>query len=469
MFENLTERLTHVFKNITGQAQFTEKNMQQPLQDIRMSLLEADVSLTVVKQFSDNIQQKLLGQKIDLHLKPGQALVKIVRDELVHALGEQRVELNLKAQAPAVILVAGLQGAGKTTSVAKLAKYIKITEKKKIILTSVDIYRPAAIEQLQQLAQQIDVAIYVAHPGELPVAIASKALEEARKTHSDVLIVDTAGRMHIDKDMMDEIKNLHAILNPVETMFVVDSMTGQDAANTAKAFNEALPLTGVILTKTDGDARGGAALSVKTITGKPIKFIGNGEKLDAFEPFYPERIASSILGMGDILGLIENVERKVDQQIRAKLSKKLQKGKKFDLDDFKQQLLQFSNFGGISEMMNKLPMLSGHAVQSNATQPSEQLLGKMVAVINSMTKKERMFPKIIAGSRKRRIACGSGTTIPDVNRVLKQYENMQVMVKKFKKPGAEKKMARSMESLQTLQGASINELKKFFPIKVKKT
>ncbi|KTD18657.1 signal recognition particle protein [Legionella jordanis] len=451
MFENLTERLTQAFKTISGQARLTEDNINAPLREIRLSLLEADVALPVVKEFIDGVKQKALGQEVLANLKPDQAFVKIVHDELVHVLGDSRAELNFKTQPPAVFLMAGLQGSGKTTSTAKLARYLKETESKKVMLVSLDVYRPAAIEQLKLLAEQIGAAFYPSQAQERPLEIAQKALESAKKQFMDVVIFDTAGRLHIDSEMMDEIKVLHHALNPIETLFVVDSMTGQDAANTAKAFHEALPLTGVILTKTDGDARGGAALSVKHITGQPIKFLGSGEKVEALEPFYPDRIASRILGMGDILTLIEEVERKADKQASEKLAKKLKKGKGFDLEDFKQQLLQMNNMGGIAGMMSKLPGMS-QLPQKALSQVNDKAMAQTIAIINSMTPKERRIPKIIVGSRKKRIALGSGTQIQDVNRLLKQFEQMQKMMKKFTKPGGIKQMMRGMGGMTGLKG-----------------
>ncbi|OGV46040.1 MAG: signal recognition particle protein [Legionellales bacterium RIFCSPHIGHO2_12_FULL_42_9] len=451
MFENLTEHLARTFKNFSGQGRFTEENMQQALRDVRLSLLEADVALPVVKHFIEQIKQKALGQEISLNLKANQALVKIIHDELVLTLGAEYVELNFKTQPPAVILMCGLQGSGKTTSSAKLARYITEIKNKKVMLASVDIYRPAAIEQLKQLAAQINTPFYTDNLNDKPVDIAKRALDSAKKQYMDVLILDTAGRLHIDETMMLEIKALHQATNPIETLFVVDSMTGQDAANTAKAFHETLPLTGVVLTKTDGDARGGAALSVKYLTGQPIKFIGSGEKIDALEPFHPERIASRILGMGDILTLIEDVERKADKEAGEKLAKKLKKGKSFDLDDFKQQLLQMNTMGGISGMMSKLPGMS-KLPQQAMNQANEKAVGKTIAIINSMTRLERRLPKVIVGSRKRRIAQGSGCQIQDVNRLLKQYEQMQKMMKKLAKPGAMKQMMRGLGGLPGMKG-----------------
>ncbi|KTC77824.1 signal recognition particle protein [Legionella brunensis] len=451
MFENLTERLTRAFKTLSGQARLTEDNVHEALREVRLSLLEADVAFPVVKEFIDQVKQKALGQEVSNNLKPEQTLVKIVHDELIHVLGDTRAELNFKTQPPAVFLMAGLQGSGKTTSAAKLARYLKETENKKVMLVSLDVYRPAAIEQLQLLANQLDVTFYPAQTHEQPLAIAQKALDSAKKQFIDVVIFDTAGRLHVDMEMMTEIKAIHKAVNPIETLFVVDSMTGQDAVNTAKAFHEALALTGIILTKTDGDARGGAALSVKFITGQPIKFLGSGEKIDPLEPFHPDRIASRILGMGDILTLIEEVERKADKQASEKLAKKLKKGKGFDLEDFKQQLLQMNKMGGVAGMMSKLPGMS-QLPQQAMSQINDKAMSHTIAIINSMTPKERRIPKIIVGSRKKRIALGSGTQIQDVNRLLKQFEQMQKMMKKFTKPGGIKQMMRGMGGMTGLKG-----------------
>lgn len=459
MFETLTERLTRTFKNLRGLGRLTEENVQHALREVRLSLLEADVALPVIKEFIEQVKQNALGQEVLTHLNPDQAFVKIVHDELIHIMGDERVELNFKTQPPAIFLMAGLQGSGKTTSTAKLARYLKETENKKVMVVSVDVYRPAAIQQLKVLAEQIDVAFFPAQVNEQPLSIARNALDAAKKQYMDVLLIDTAGRLHIDADMMAEIKQLHQAVNPIETLFVVDSMTGQDAANTAKAFHEALPLTGVILTKTDGDARGGAALSVKQITGQPIKFIGSGEKVDALEPFHPERVASRILGMGDILTLIEEVERKADKQASEKLAKKLKKGKSFDLEDFKQQLLQMNNMGGIAGMMSKLPGVSQMMPQQAMKQVSEKAMAQTIAIINSMTPKERRIPKIIVGSRKKRIAMGSGTQIQDVNKLLKQFEQMQKMMKKFTKPGGMQKMMRGIGGLPGLKGILPDDFK----------
>ncbi len=450
MFENLTERLTIAFKNFSGQGRFSEENMQDALQSIRTSLLEADVAFPVVKHFIEQIKLKTYGQKVEINLKADQALVKIVYDELVALLGDKRAELNFQTQTPAVILLAGLQGAGKTTTAAKLAYHLKNIDKKKVMLVSTDVYRPAAILQLQQLAQQIEVLSYPVNKNDKPVEIVKQAIDSAKKQYIDVLILDTAGRLHVDVDMMTEIRELHQLSNPCETLFVVDSMTGQDAANTAKIFHDTLPLTGVILTKTDGDARGGAALSVKYITQQPIKFFGNGEKIDALEAFHPERVASLILGMGDILSLIEEVERKADHKTKEQLSKKLKQGKSFTLDDFKKQLLQVNNLGGIAGMASKLPGMGQLSPQA-LDQVNDKTVARTIAIINSMTKQERYVPKIINGSRKRRIAQGSGLSIPDVNRLLKQFEQMQKMMKKLTKPGAMKNMARGLGGISGLQ------------------
>ena len=446
MFDELTEKLTKAFKNITGQGRFTEENMQGALHEVRLSLLEADVALPVVKLFIEKIKEKALGQDIDNTLKSNQALIKIIKEELIHIMGDKRVEFNYSTQPPAVCMMAGLQGSGKTTNCAKLALYLKETEKKKVMLVSVDVYRPAAITQLQILAESIGVDCFPTDAKEKPVKTIAQALDQAKKQFMDVVIIDTAGRLHIDDVMMDELKNIHQIAKPIETFFVVDAMTGQDAANTAKAFHEALPLTGVILTKMDGDARGGAALSVKHITGQPIKFMSFGEKVDSFEPFHPERVASRILGMGDILSLIEEVERKTDKKTSEKLAKKIKKGNGFDLDDFKQQLLQMNSMGGITGMLTKLPGIS-NVPQHAKNEVSDKSLAQTVAIINSMTPKERRLPKIIIGSRKRRIAMGSGTQIQDVNRLLKRFEQMQKMMQKISKPGGLKNMMRGVQGL----------------------
>ena len=451
MFENLTDRLTQTFKSISGKTRLTEDNIQQALREVRLSLLEADVALPVVKDFIEQIKQKALGQDVVKSLNPDQVLIKIVHDELVHIMGDERTELNLKTQPPAVFLMAGLQGSGKTTSAAKLALHLKDIEKKKVMLVSVDIYRPAAIQQLRLLAAEVDVAFFPSEANEKPLTIVKQALDHAKKQFMDILIIDTAGRLHVDADMMAEIKALHHATKPTETLFVVDSMTGQDAANTAKAFQEALPLTGIILTKTDGDARGGAALSVRQITGQPIKFLGTGEKIEALEPFHPERVASRILGMGDILSLIEEVERKTDKAVSDKLAKKMKKGNGFDLDDFRQQLLQMNSMGGITGMMSKLPGM-GQLSQQAASQVNDKTVSQTVAIINSMTPKERRIPKLIIGSRKKRIALGSGTQIQDVNRLLKQFSQMEKMMQRMTKPGGMQKMMRGIGGMPGMKG-----------------
>jgi signal recognition particle subunit SRP54 len=446
MFENLTQRLAEAVKTLRGQSQFTEENTHALLRDVRVSLLEADVALPVIKTFLETVKSKILGEKVHAALKPDQALLKIIKDELVNLMGQEAPELNLKAAPPIVILLAGLQGSGKTTTAAKLAKYLQEQEKKKVMLVSADVYRPAAIQQLERLSNEIQAHFVPSDSHERPLDIVRGALEKAKKQFMDVLIVDTAGRLHVDTEMMNEIQAIHQTIQPQETLFVVDSMTGQDAANTAKAFHDALPLTGVILTKTDGDARGGAALSVRQITGQPIKFMGSGEKVEALERFYPERIASRILGMGDILSLIEEVERKTDKVAHEKLKKKLKKGQQFDLNDFKEQLLQMNNMGGLSSMIGKLPGLSQMS-QHIPTGETEKKLAQTVAIINSMTMKERRIPKIIVGSRKRRIAQGSGTQIQDVNRLLKQFEQMQKMMKKMTKGGGIQQLMRGLGGL----------------------
>ncbi len=434
MFDNLSSRFNKVVKNLRGQGRLTESNIEDTLREVRMALLEADVALPVVREFIDRVRQRAIGQEVVGSLTPGQALIKVVNDELIDLMGTSNKELNLKTVPPAVVLMAGLQGSGKTTSVGKLARHLKEKENKKVAVVSCDVYRPAAIEQLEILAMAIGVDFIPSQTGVDPVDIANKALEQARKQFSDVLIVDTAGRLHVDDQMMDEIKRLHEILNPIETLFVIDSMTGQDAVNTAKAFNEALPLTGVILTKVDGDSRGGAALSVRQVTGKPIKFLGVGEKTDALEPFHPDRIASRILGMGDVLSLIEEVEQKVDKEKARKLATKLKKGKGFDLNDFKEQMEQMQNMGGMASLVKKLPGV-GELPQKAIDQVNDNEVKKTIAIINSMTPHERQFPAVIKASRKKRIAAGSGTQIQDVNKLLKQFNQMQKMMKRMSKKG----------------------------------
>jgi signal recognition particle subunit SRP54 len=445
MFENLTERLSKTLRNISGRGRLTEDNIKDALREVRMALLEADVALPVVRDFIHQVKQKAVGQDVNKSLTPGQEFVKIVQNELTLAMGEVNSELNLATQPPAVLLMAGLQGAGKTTSVAKLATFLKNKEKKKVLMVSADVYRPAAIKQLETLGQAIQVDVFPSQSQQKPLDIAQNALKHAKLHFYDVLIIDTAGRLHVDSDMMTEIKQLHQAINPIETLFVVDAMTGQDAANTAKAFNEALPLTGVILTKVDGDARGGAALSIRHITGKPIKFLGMGEKTDALEPFYPDRIASRILGMGDVISLIEELQSKVDHEKAEKIAAKLKKGDKFDLNDFLDQLKQMRDMGGMTAMLAKLPGI-GQLPEQVKSQMDDKITVKMEAMINSMTLKERSNPEIIKGSRKRRIAAGSGTQVQDVNRLLKQFDDMQRMMKKMK-GGGMMKMMRNMKGL----------------------
>lgn len=431
MFESLTERLSGALKSITGKAKLSEANIQESLREVRRALLEADVALPVVKDFIEGVKQRAIGQEVSASLNPGQAFLKIVQAELQALMGDANEELNLKAVPPAVIIMAGLQGAGKTTCVAKLALWLKNNQKKSIMVVSADVYRPAAIKQLEMLATEVGVEFFPSNVEQKTEDIVKNALAEAKKKFIDVLFVDTAGRLAIDEEMMSEIKVLHTAINPTETLFVVDAMTGQDAANTAKAFNEALSLTGVILTKSDGDARGGAALSVRHITGKPIKFLGTGERVDDLEAFHPDRVASRILGMGDVLSLIEDVEKKVDKQKAQRLAQKIKRGKRFDLEDFKAQLQQMQNMGGISNMLDKMPGMGGIS-QAAASKMDDKMFGSMEAIINSMTMQERRNPDILNGSRKRRITQGSGTNIQDLNRLIKQHKQMQKVMKKMK-------------------------------------
>jgi len=440
MFENLSDRLLRTLKDLRGQGRLTETNIKDALREVRMALLEADVALPVVRAFINDVRDRAVGQEVMQSLTPGQVLVKIVKEELVKLMGEANEELNLRVQPPAVVLLAGLQGSGKTTTVAKLARWLKESKKKKVLVTSCDVYRPAAIAQLETLAGQVGAEFHPSESNQQPVDIARLAQEQARQQMMDVLIVDTAGRLHVDADMMAEIKAVHSQLNPVETLFVVDSMTGQDAANTAKAFDEALPLTGVVLTKTDGDARGGAALSIRHITGKPIKFLGVGEKVAALEPFHPERVASRILGMGDVLSLVEEMERKVDREKTEKLAAKMKKGKSFDLEDFRVQMEQMLSMGGLASLLDKMPGVA-ELPKAVKQQADDKQVKRLVAIINAMTSQERRFPNIIKGSRKRRIATGSGTQIQEVNKLLKQFEQAQKMMKK----GGLAKMMRGLQ------------------------
>lgn len=449
MFDTLTDRLTQSLKNVTGSGQLTEDNIKDTLREVRMALLEADVALPVAREFIAQVKEQALGQEVLTQLSPGQAFVKIVYDELTKMMGEANESLDLHAKPPVVILLAGLQGAGKTTTAAKLAAFLKERQKKKVAMVSADVYRPAAIKQLQTVAGEVGAQFIESSAEEDPVAIAQRAIGVAKINFADVLIVDTAGRLHIDADMMDEIKAIHAAIEPTETLFVVDSMTGQDAANTAKAFNDALPLTGIILTKTDGDARGGAALSVRAITGKPIKFLGMGEKLDALEPFHPERVAQRILGMGDVLSLVEEVERKIDKENAQKMAKKLQKGGTFTLEDMLMQFDQMNRMGGMMGFLDKLPGMNSTGMKEAIEQANpEKHIGRMKAIIYSMTLKERRNPSIINPSRKKRIAKGCGMDVSEVNKLLKQHEQMAKMMKKLSNPSGVSKMLRSLSNLQ---------------------
>lgn len=440
MFENLSDRLTRVVKNIKGEARITESNTQEMLREVRLALLEADVALPVVKEFITRVKDRALGEEVLNSLTPGQALVGIVQEQLVQLIGDKTVELNLAAQPPVVILMAGLQGAGKTTTTGKLAKYLKDSLKKKVLTVSADVYRPAAIEQLRTVTEQAGAEFFPSSAEQKPLDIARAALDHAKRQFFDVLILDTAGRLGIDQAMMDEIAALHAAVKPTETLFVIDAMLGQDAANTAKAFNDALPLTGVVLTKMDGDSRGGAALSVRHITGKPIKFMGVGEKLTGFEKFHPDRVASRILGMGDIVSLVEEAQKGVDQAEAMKLAKKLKSGKSFDLNDFLSQLAQMKNMGGLQGLMDKLPtQLTKGAGQVDANLAEKQMR-RTEAIILSMTLEERSKPDILKASRKRRIAAGAGVQVQEVNRLLNQFDQMRGMMKQMQKGGLAKLM-----------------------------
>lgn len=447
MFETLSERLSASLKQLSGKARLNENNISDALRDVRVALLEADVALVVVKQFIEQVRAKALGQAVTAALNPSEAFIKIVHEELVAVMGAEHSALNLAAAPPAVILMAGLQGAGKTTTVAKLARLLKEQQKKRVAVVSADVYRPAAIEQLQTLANEVGATFIESSVDQTPVDIALDAVRSAKQSLADVLIVDTAGRLAVDEAMMTEIKLVHESVKPIETLFVVDAMTGQDAANTAKAFNDALPLTGIVLAKTDGDARGGAALSVRTITGKPIKFMGSGEKTDALEAFHADRIASRILGMGDVLTLIEEAERKVDKTKAQRFARKMQQGQKFDLEDFRDQLQQMANMGGLSNMLDKLPGI-GQLPASAQAQLDDGQFKRMAVIIDSMTVRERRFPDLLNGSRKQRIASGSGTQLADINRLLKQHKQMQKMMKKVGKKGGMQKMMRGMQGMK---------------------
>lgn len=445
MFENLTDRLSATLKNLRGQGRLSESNISDSLREVRLALLEADVALPVVKEFIEAVRAKALGREVIGSLSPGQALIKVVNDELVAIMGESQATIDLNHQPPVIVLMAGLQGAGKTTTVAKLARRLRESEKKSVMVASADIYRPAAIDQLQTLATEVGVDFHPSNKDQKPVSIARDAVTAARKASTDVLILDTAGRLAIDQQMMDEIRAIHDAVEPAETLFVVDSMTGQDAANTAKAFGDALPLTGVVLTKIDGDARGGAALSVRHITGKPIKFIGSGEKTDALEAFHPDRIASRILGMGDILSLVEQAQEKVDHEKAEKLARKVKRGKGFDLEDLRDQFTQMDKMGGLGNLVDKLPGMGVGVAQAMQNPAHTKQMKHMVAIIDSMTPLERRKPEVINGSRKRRVAPGSGTQIQDVNRLLKQHKQMQRMMKKMGSKGGMANMMRGMK------------------------
>lgn len=446
MFESLSERLGQSLKSLTGQGQLTEDNIRETLREVRKALLEADVALPVVRDFIEQVKTLALGQDVLQSLDPGQAFVKIVNDQLIQVMGEENKGLNLHTRPPAVILMAGLQGAGKTTSVAKLSRFLQEREKKKVMVVSADVYRPAAIQQLETLAKEVGAEFFPSEPTQKPVDIAQEALAAARRRHMDVLIVDTAGRLTIDEAMMAEIKQLHAAIDPIETLFVVDAMTGQDAANTAKAFSDTLPLTGVILTKADGDSRGGAALSVRTITGKPIKFMGMGEKTDALELFHPERIASRILGMGDILSLVEEAERKLDKTKAERIAKKFKRGRAMDFEDLKDQFQQMRNMGGMTSLLDKLPGMGGLSKMTEDPAALKQFK-HMEALIDSMTVEERRKPDLIKGSRKRRIAAGAGLEMQDLNRLLKQQKMMGKMMRRMRGKGGMQRMMRGLEGM----------------------
>ena len=440
MLDNLTQRLARVMKTLRGEARLTEDNIASALREVRLALLEADVALPAVKALIAAVKEKAVGEEVIGSLSPGQALIGVVHRELTRLMGEAHAGLNLSTQPPAIILMAGLQGAGKTTTVGKLAKLLRETQKKKVLVVSCDVYRPAAIEQLKTVAEQAGVDFFPSSPSELPVDIARHAVDWAKRHYHDVLLVDTAGRLSIDQAMMKEIAELHAAIDPIETLFVVDAMLGQDAINTAKAFSEALPLTGIVLTKLDGDARGGAALSVRHVTGRPIKYAGVGEKLSGIEAFHPERMASRILGMGDVLSLIEDAKKGIDEQQAVEFAKKLKSGKGFDLNDFKEQIGQMRKMGGLSSMMDKLPAQFAQAASQMQAGGEEKTIGRIEGIINSMTPTERSKPELLKASRKRRIAVGAGVQVQEVNRLLKQFEQTQKMMKQFSKGGMAKLM-----------------------------
>ena len=447
MFENLTGRFGRIVQQLRGHARLTQENVAATLRDVRRALLEADVALPVVQEFIRRVEGQALGREVTSSLTPGQALLRVVQDELVRLMGDGQAELNLKVSPPAIILVAGLQGAGKTTTVAKLGKWCREQHNKSVLVSSCDVYRPAAQEQLRVLAQENQLDYFSAGDGREPVAIAAAARQHARSRFADILIVDSAGRLHVDEDMMAEIRHIQRVLQPSDTLFLIDSMMGQDAVNAAAAFNEALDLSGVILTKVDGDARGGAALSVRHVTGKPILFLGAGEKASELSPFHPERMASRILGMGDMLSLIEEVEQKADQEKAQKMARKLKRGRGFDLDDFREQLRQLQNLGGLGGVLDKIPgMQQAAAGAMGGVAGQERELARFEAIINSMTPGERRFPAVVNGSRKKRIAMGSGTQIQDINRLLKQFARMQKMTKKLSKKGGMENMMRGLTS-----------------------
>ena len=464
MLDNLTARLSRVVKTLKGEARLTEANTQEMLREVRLALLEADVSLPVVREFVARVKEKALGEDVTGSLTPGQALVGVVHKELTALmggdLGPHASELSLAQQPPAVILMAGLQGSGKTTTTGKLARWLaegghvqngRKTGKKKVLVVSADVYRPAAIEQLKTVAAQAGVDFLPSSADQAPEAIARNALDHARKHHYDVLIVDTAGRLGIDEALMNEIRALHALLDPIETLFVVDAMLGQDAVNVAKAFNDALPLTGVVLTKLDGDARGGAALSVRHVTGKPLKFVGVSEKLSGLEPFHPERMAQRVLGMGDILSLVEEAQRAIDVDEAQKLAAKLKSGDKFDLNDFRAQIAQMKNLGDMGSLLEKLPAQFSQAASQIDSKQAGKQIRRMEGILNSMTALERAKPELIKASRKRRIATGAGVQVQEVNRMLSQFEQMQAMMKQMKKGGMAK-MMRAMGGMKALRG-----------------
>jgi len=436
MLDNLTQRFSSIVKTLRGEARLTEANIDDALRDVRRALLEADVALPIVKEFIAAVRQKAVGQEVVGSLTPGQALIGVVQRELSALMGGTAVPLNFATTPPAVILLAGLQGAGKTTSAGKLARLLREDFRKKVLLVSCDVYRPAAIAQLETLAGQVGVEFVPSHAGQEPLAIAAAALDWARKHYCDVVIVDTAGRLAIDEAMMREISDLHAAIKPIETLFVVDAMQGQDAVNTARAFGAALPLTGIVLTKLDGDARGGAALSVRSVTGAPIKFVGVAEKLNGLEVFHPERMASRILGMGDVLTLIEDVHKQVDVEQAQKFARKVKSGKGFDLEDFKGQIGQMRKMGGMQGMLDKLPGELARAAQNS--QVDERAIRRLEGIINSMTPAERAKPEILKASRKRRIAAGAGVSVQEVNRLLSQFEQTQKMMKMVAKGGMQK-------------------------------